>query len=231
MSIESKLLISILKFTRKGPAAQKDVNSDARIPSSTSSTLLEKLQDQNLLNLHDDLIETSVGSRLTMAFKAVTLGADLERISDLLSWQEFEELASLNLNEYGYETAKNVHFKHAGKRWEIDVVGCKKPLVICIDCKQWHHGMNSSTIKRMAESQATRVHEFAESLPCSSINLQCTKWERADFVPVILSLIPVCSKFSAKIPIVSVLQIRDFMDQLPLNLLSLKRFHKEYSHL
>jgi hypothetical protein len=150
LSIESKLLISVLKLTKKGPALQKDVNLDARIPYSTSLALLEKLQEQNLLNLNNDLIETSVESRLAMAFKAVTLGADLQKISDLLSWQEFEELAALNLNEHGYETAKNVHFKHAGKRWEIDVVGCKKPLVICIDCKQWHHGMNSTTIKKMA---------------------------------------------------------------------------------
>jgi Holliday junction resolvase-like predicted endonuclease len=231
VSVESKLLISVLKLSKKGVVKQKDVNSDARIPASISSTLIAKLQDENLINLQGDIIETSVGSRLAMAFKAVTLGADLERISDLLSWQEFEEFAALNLKEHGYETAKNVHFKHAGKRWEIDVVGCKKPLVICIDCKQWHHGMNSSTIKKMVESQTSRVHEFAECLPCSSIKLQCTKWEKADFVPVILSLIPVYSKFSDHVPVVSVLQIREFIDQLPLNLLSLKRFHREYSHL
>jgi hypothetical protein len=231
LSIESKLLISILKLTKKGPARQKDVNLESRIPTATSLTLLEKFQSQNFLNLEDEVIETSIESRLAMAYKAVTLGADLEIISDLLSWQEFEELAALSLNEHGYETAKNVHFKHAGKRWEIDVVGCKKPLVICIDCKQWHHGMNSTTIKKMAESQVTRVHDFAESLPCSSINFQCTKWEKADFVPVILSLIPVCSKFSENVPIVSVLQIRDFIDQVPLNLLSLKRFHRKFSHL
>ncbi len=231
MSIESKLLISVLKLTKEGAAKLKDVNSDARIPTSTSLALLDKLQNENLLNLQDDSIETSVESRLTMAFKAVTLGADLERISDLLSWREFEELAALNLNEHGYETARNVHFKHDGKRWEIDVVGCKKPLVICVDCKQWHHGMNSSTIKKMAKSQASRVQEFSESLPYSSINIQCTKWEKAQFVPVILSLIPVCSKFFDDVPIVSVLQMRDFIEQLPLNLEYLKRYHKKYSHL
>jgi hypothetical protein len=231
MSIESKLLISILKMTKTGIGSLKDVNSDARIPTSASSVLLEKLQTESLLIQNGDEIAVSVESRLTMAFKAVTLGLDLQRVSDFLSWQEFEEIAALGLAQYGYETSKNVHFKHAGRRWEIDVVGCKKPLIICIDCKQWHHGMNSATVNKMADSQSRRVKAFADSLPYSKTKICCTKWETAEFVPVILSLIPVNFKFSDGVPIVPALQFRDFIDQLPVNLESLKVFYKKWSHL
>ena len=231
MSIERNLLISLLKLTENGAVEQKSVNKDARLPASLTSTLLEKLQNENLVYLKDDSVEVDTESRLKLAVKAVELGADVQSISDFLRWQEFEAIAALALELNGYATKKNVRFKHAGRRWEIDVVGCRKPLVLCIDCKHWHHGMHPSTLTKMTAAQAERVAAFADSLPSTSIDLPCAKWSKAKFVPVILSLISFAPKFCDNVPVVPVLQLQDFVSQLPLNVESLKYFSREFSHL
>ena len=231
VSVERKLLLSLLKLTKSGPVKQENVKENSRLPTSVASTLLEKLQSENLAYLKNGLVEVDSESRLKLAVKAVGLGADVQCISDVLVWQEFEAMAALALELNGYTTQKNVRFKHKGKRWEIDVVACRKPLVICIDCKHWHSGMHPSTLARMAVFQGVRVKAFADSLPNVGAQFTCTKWERANFVPVIISLIPFSSKFLEGIPIVPVLQMQNFINQLPLNIESLWCFRRQFSHL
>ncbi len=231
MGIEKELLISVLKLTKNGPASLENINKTAKLPASVAWKLIEKLQNEGLLYFEGDMVKADSDSRLKLAVKAVELGADVERISDFLKWQEFEDIAALALKENGYSVTKNVRFKHAGRRWEIDVVGCRKPLVLCIDCKQWHHGMHPATLKRIAASQAERVQAFAESLPNPSLSLGCAKWDKAKFFPVILSLILAPSKFYDDVPVVPVLQLQDFLSQLHAYTDSLKCFSKEFSHL
>ena len=231
LSVERNMLISILKLSKNGAIEQEHVNIDAHIPSIVTSALLQKLQNENMVNLKGGLIEVTTESRLKLAVKAVQLGAPIERISDSLLWQEFEAIAAVALDLNGFVTKKNVRFKHEDKRWEIDVVGCRKPLVLCIDCKHWHQGMNLSTLSRVAASQSQRVAAFADSLPNVKSDFACTKWGCAKFIPVILSLVPFAPKFCDDIPIVPVLQLQDFVSQLSLNVESLRYFTRKFNHL
>jgi len=229
--IERELLISLLKLTMQGQTSSKDVGKQARIPNSVAVNLLKKLQTEHLINVEDGIISTNADSRLKLAIKALTLGADIECVSGLLHWQEFEDIAAVALADNGYVVAKNVRFKHGGRRWEIDVVGCRKPIVVCIDCKHWSRGLHPSSVSKMAEAQAERVEAFAKFLPSKKHDIPCAKWDRAKFVPVILSLVPTCAKFYGEIPIVPVLMLQDFINQLPANVESLHYFSKEFVHL
>ncbi len=231
MSIERTLLISLLKLSQNGAVELENVNLDARLPSSVISTLLKKLQNENLVYKRDGLIEVNAECRLALAVRAIELGADVERLSNFLCWQEFEAMAAISLELCGYTTKKNVRFKHNRKRWEIDVIGFKKPLVLCIDCKHWRHGMHPSTLNKMAVAQATRVNALANSLPTVVTDFACIKWDQAKFVPVILSLVPFAGKFCDDIPIVPVLALQDFVSQLPLNLECLRYSSRKFNHL
>jgi Mn-dependent DtxR family transcriptional regulator len=188
MSVECNLVISLLKLTKKGPVLTESLNRDAHIPSSTARKLLEKLQNEGLVYLKMDSAEVDSNNRLKLAVKAVSLGADIEHVSNLLCWQEFEEITAFALKSNGYEVSKNVRFKNAARRWEMDVVGCRKPLVICIDCKHWQHAITPSALKRIVNSQVERTRAFADSLPNIALKLECTKWTEAKFIPSILSL-------------------------------------------
>jgi Holliday junction resolvase-like predicted endonuclease len=231
MVVERDLLISLLKLTKDGPVLLEHVKSDAKTTLSIARKLLEKLQNEGMIYLHQDTVEADSYSRLKLAVKAVSIGADVEYVSNMLRWQEFEDISAVALERNGYAVAKNVRFKHAGRKWEIDLVGCRKPLVICIDCKHWRHGTSPSALKRIAEAQVERTRALAESLPHVSLELECAKWDKAKFAPAILTLMPVSFKFYDKVPIVAVLQLQDFLSQLPAYTESLKYFLKEFNHL
>jgi Holliday junction resolvase-like predicted endonuclease len=231
LSIERNLLISILKMTQKGPASLKTLNLDARIPSGPCNILLSKLQSEDYIYLNGDEIGANARMRLRLASKAVTLGADIESLSRFLGWQEFEEITAEVLEQNGYATKRTVRFKQRGRRWEIDVVGCRKPLVLCIDCKHWSRGVHLSSLQRMAQDQAERVAAFAEFLPSTKLNLPCSSWEKAKFIPVILSLTSNSGRFCGDIPIVPVLMLQEFISQLPLNLEMVCHVNKEFIHL
>ena len=57
MSVERNLLISLLKLTKEGPVLIENVNKEARIPSSVSLELLEKLQNEDLIYLKNGAVE------------------------------------------------------------------------------------------------------------------------------------------------------------------------------
>lgn len=230
MSVEREMLISLLMLTQNGDILIKDVNNAIRLPKNVISELLEKFQNEDLLNLQSDIIKIPRDKRLKLAVKAVSLGADVERVSAFLRWQEFEDMAAVALERNGYGVVENVRFKHEGKRWEIDVIGCKKPLAVCIDCKHWSR-VAPSALKRIVEAQVQRVRALAESLPNITVELECTKWDKAKFVPVVLSLTQARFKFYDNVPVVPVLQMQDFLSQLPAYTESLKYFLKEFTHL
>ena len=231
MSVERNLVISLLKLTKEGTVLIEDVKNNAKIPAAVAKKLLGKLQTEELINLKSGSVEVDSNGRLKLAVKAASLGADLEHISDLLCWQEFEQIAAVALANNGYIVKKNVRFKHAGRRWEIDVVGCRKPLVVCVDCKHWQHTIAPSALKKMVTEQVERTRAFADSLPNINLNLECAKWDNAKFIPTVLSLLPSAYKFYDTVPVVPVLQLQDFINQLPAYIADVKFFPKTFNRL
>jgi Holliday junction resolvase-like predicted endonuclease len=231
LSVERNLLISLLKLTKDGATLIKDVNVDARLPSTVCIKLLQKMQNEKLVYLDGDKVEVDTENRLKIAVKAASLGADIQNISDMLKWQEFEEIAAIALKTNGYIVKKNVRFKHGDRRYEIDVVGCRKPLVVCIDCKRWQHAIAASALRKIVEEQIQRTEALADTLPNLTLDLECTKWEKTKFLPAVLSLVPGAYKFYYEVPVVPVLSLQDFIGQLPLYLDTMKCFPKKFSTL
>lgn len=231
MNIENNLIITLLKLTKEGPALIENVKTEARIPSAAMLKLLEKLQTEGLVYLKNDTVEADSNLRLKLAVKIAASGADVERVSKLLRWQEFEAIAATTLRKNGYTVSNNVRFKHAGRKWEVDVVGCRKPLVICIDCKHWQHAIAPSALRKIVDAQVERTRALADSLPNISLKLECAKWSSAKFVPAILSLFPSSAKFYDAVPTVPILQLQDFVNQLPAYAGSLHSFHRNFNSL
>ncbi len=231
MVVERDLLISILKLTKDESVLVETVKNDSRIAYDIVRKLLEKLQNEGLIYLKDDIVEIDSDNRLRLAVKAASLGADIERISGFFSWQEFEDIAALALQRNGYVVAKNVRFKHAGRRWEIDVVGCRKPIVLCVDCKHWQHGLKPSELRKIVEAQVERANALADTLPTVALKIECAKWKKAKFISMILSLFPSSFKFYEDVPVVPVLQLQDFLLQLPAYVESLRYTVKDFMHL
>ena len=226
MSIERNLIISILKLTRDGPISNKLVNKDAKIPQQIAEKLLRKLQNDRLIYVQKNVIEANSLQRLKLAVHAILLGADIENVSSFLQWQEFENMAAVAFERNSYSVKKNLRFKHNRRRWEIDIVGCKKPIAICVDCKHWHRGLHPSALKKIVEEQVERTFALAESLPSLAGKIECVSWNNVKLVPAVLTLVTGRFKFCDNVPIVAVLQLQDFLSQLPAYADSLKHFTK-----
>ncbi|MEM4733815.1 MAG: restriction endonuclease [Candidatus Bathyarchaeia archaeon] len=226
MNVERNLIIAILKLTKNGPFSQELINKEANIPLQHCKKLLLKLQNNGLIYVNGALVEADGKQRLELAVKALSLGADIETVSTFLRWQEFEDIAATALERNGYRIAKNLHFSYAGRKWEMDVIGCRKPIVLCIDCKHWHRAISPSAIKGIVEEQTQRTWAFAEALPALADKIECATWDNVKLIPTVLSLIAGKFKFYNNVPIVPVLQLQDFLNQLPAYVDSLKHFTK-----
>lgn len=226
MTIETDLIITLLKLTKEGPVSKGIVKKDAKLPSEIAENLLRKLQNDRLIYLHKDIVEASSLQRLKLAVLAIGLGADIENVSGFLQWKEFESIAAITFEQYGYGVKKNLRFRHVGRRWEIDIVGFKQPIAVCMDCKHWHHGMSPSALKRIVEEQAKRTYALAESLPNPAVKVEFVSWDSVNFIPAVLSLVAGRFKFYDDVPVVPVLQLQDFLSQLPAYADSLKHYAK-----
>lgn len=231
MVFERNVIISILKLAKEQRVFIEDIKNDARVPSGILVSLLGKFQNEGLLILNGQSVSVDREDRLKLAVKAISEGADVEAVSSFLQWQEFESITATALENYGYVVKQNLRFKQAARRWEIDVVGCKKPFVVCVDCKSWHHSIAPSAMRRVVEAQVERTRALSDALPSASMGFECLNWEKAKFVPVVMVLIPSRFKFCDDVPVVPVLQMQDFLNQLPLEVESLKFFSREFAHL
>lgn len=231
MNIEKDMLISLLKLTKEGPVLIENVNKDMKSNTNITAKLIKQLENEGLISKNSDFVEVDKDNRLKLAARAISLGADLEHVSSFLNWHEFEDITALALERNGYTTVLNMRFRKEGRRWEIDVVGCRNPLVLCIDCKHWQRSMNPSALRKIVKAQVKRTYALATTLPTPLIKVECVKWNKAKFIPIILSLIPGRLKFYDNVPVVSVLQLQDFLSQVPAYVESLKYITKDFNHL
>jgi Holliday junction resolvase-like predicted endonuclease len=224
MAAERDLLVSVLKLTRDGPVQRGLVSRDARVPTQVADELLGRLSRAGLVQWEGKAVGASPHQRVRIAVRAIRLGADLEKVCRFLRWNEFENIAAGAFEANSFTVLKHFRFGWAGRRWEIDILGCKEPMVACVDCKHWRRGWRRSAIIRAVESQVERTRALGEALPSLRKEVGLADWKRATLVPVVLSLVPGPFKFYNMVPIVPVLQLQSFLSELPAHAASLTRF-------
>ena len=230
MQVLSEVTISLLKVSRCKSVLVELVKKESKLPLEVIERLLQKWQHDGLLYVHNGFVEINTLQRLKLAVHALQGGADYERVSSVLGWKEFENIAAVAFEAHGYNVETNLRFRQGGRRWEIDIVGCRRPLVVCVDCKHWRRSLYPSKLKRAAEEQVRRTLAFSDSLPNPAPRVDCASWKDARFVPMLLSLMPARFKFHEGTPVVPILQLQDFLAQLPMCADSLKYFDKTQTH-
>ncbi|MFQ5758047.1 MAG: hypothetical protein ACE5IF_00045 [Candidatus Bathyarchaeia archaeon] len=223
MTVERTVLLSLLKLTQKGPISKSLVSKDARVPVQVADDMLEKISGEGLVQLKGKTVEASLYQRVKIAIRAIRLGADFERACRALRWDEFENITATAFLANNFTVTKRFRFKHAGRRWEIDVIGFKEPIVACVDCKHWCHGWGKSASMKAVEAQIQRTEALARVLPAHQ-ELGLTNWRKATLIPGILSLVPAPLKFYRNTPIVPILQLQNFLNELPAHVNALKNF-------
>jgi len=226
MATEISVIASVLKLTKTGPVSKELIQRDAKVAGHVINDALRKLCERGLIRQQHGLVEASPSQRVSMAVQAIKLDADSERICKFLEWTEFESIAAQAFQANGFTVLRNFRFKHAGKRWEIDILSCKEPLIVCVDCKHWRRGWSRAATVKAVEAQVARTRAFTNALSNCYQRAGLTEWKSATLIPLILSLVPATSKFHNNVPIVPVLQLQDFINKLPLEVSFLTHFVK-----
>jgi len=224
MAVERNILVSILKLTKSGPVAKELVARDANVPTQVIDETLKKFCDAGLVEWKDKSIEVSSNQRAKIAIHAIKSGADFERICRVLEWMEFENLAATAFEANNFTVKRRFRFKGNQRKWEIDVLGCKEPLIACVDCKHWSHGWREAAIRKAVDAQALRTKVLAEVLPSLHEEIGLIQWRQAILIPAVLSLVPGPLKFYNKVPIVPILQLQNFLNELPAHITALTHF-------
>ncbi|MDH5448749.1 MAG: hypothetical protein OEY24_05595 [Candidatus Bathyarchaeota archaeon] len=228
MAVEREILITVLKLTRNGPIEYSLVGKNARIPAQIAEGVVKKLADAALVKWKGKVLEASSDQRVRIAVQAIKLGADFERVCRLLEWKEFESITTQAFEAYNYRVKKNFRFKGKnGKRWEIDLVACKRPLIASVDCKHWTHKWTRAPIIKTVEQHIERTKAFTDVLSNLYIKINLGEWKDATVIPIVLSLLISPFRIHRDTPIVPVLQLQSFLNELPAHIGSLTHFSQK----
>ena len=213
MTTKSDVLIALLKYSDKGPAAIGIVARDANIPVQIANNVLNGLREIGLIECENELIELTSNQRIKLAIHAINQGTDIEQICKVLEWIEFENFTATAFEKNNFAVKRRFRFKASQRRWEIDVLAYSEPIIVCVDCKRWRRGWGNSAIKRVAAAQAQRTEVLTKNLQDIQRKIGLTDWKKATLFPAILSLFPGPVKFYDKVPVVPILQLQNFIDE------------------
>ncbi len=223
MPYQRNTLLSVLKLTQEGPTTIRSISRDSHIPPQIVDETLQQFSHRGLLRMRDNKVEVSANQRLKIIICAIKLGGDFERVCRSVRWDEFENITAKTFSANNFTVERNFRFKQGGRRWEVDVIGFREPIIACVDCKHWRHGWGKSASVKAADAQLKRTEALGKTLPAQG-NLSLTGWKEAILIPIILSLVPGPLKFYNNLPIVPILQLRNFLNELPICIEELKSF-------
>jgi hypothetical protein len=205
----------LLRETRQNPVCKtSEIAAKSKTCLSVAQDLLVKLQGTGAVTIRDEEAHVTREQRMRIAELAISKGADPENVARELRWQEFEGLVAHILGGEGYATANHFIFRHAARKYEIDVLGAKEPMVLCVDCKHWHHGWAPSKIMTAARNQLVRVQSLSEVFAFYGKKHRIVGWRSVRLLPIVLTLADVSMKLMDGVPIVSILRFRDFLYQV-----------------
>ncbi|MHA1264373.1 MAG: hypothetical protein ACTSRS_03980 [Candidatus Helarchaeota archaeon] len=160
---------------------------------------------------------------------AIRAGVGLDEIITTLHWHEFEHFCLHVLNHHEFITTQNFHFSLDKKRWEIDVIGLRPPLLFALDAKQWKTG-SGNALKTMVHHQITRVKALKTALHLPKIsrklcnNLQIRQLPPITLIPLLVTSKMYNIKLFEQVPIIPFFQLNQFLVDLPLYLEMILQF-------
>jgi len=207
------IIVALLEQTRDGPTDHESLREAVRVTDEAFILFIDHLSGEGLIDIGEEAVTASLEQRLKLSIRAVRTGADLERVSRALGWLEFEEMVAYAFEENGFRVSRRFRFQADGRRWEIDVLAVKKPLVVCAECKHWSKGLGNMTARRVVETHLEKVQVMSENAPRLAERGNYEGWERAIFVPMALSLQPARNKIYRRIPVVSIFELPSFLGE------------------
>jgi Holliday junction resolvase-like predicted endonuclease len=143
--------------------------------------------------------------------RAIQLGQPERPILNALTWQEFEEYVAAAFDLHDFAVHRGFRFA-AKRRYEIDVIAARKPILFCVDCK--HYGIRfgkSSALRAAVEEQIERTEALATSFAAHQTALNCSGWHACMLLPLLVTMLDEELIFHEKVPIVPAARLNAFV--------------------
>lgn len=206
-----KLIVKGINGIIEGGVSVTDFSIASELDEISAKEMLYTLVQNGIGVWNDDLVNFNIpNDRIQTALFAIKLGADVESVSEYLTWQDFESITGLILEKKDFDVTKNLILTKP--RMEIDVVGTKMDIALLIDCKHWKT-MSKSALDEIVKKQVERVKRYVADTNISAL-------------PVIVTLHQEQIQFVDNVPIVPIMKLSSFLDEFVGNLDSLASIEK-----
>lgn len=217
--LEPDVLTGLLELTAKAEEARiSELAARCRLSAEVTEKILVAVPE---VGFEGPRVFPVRGRRIQLALRAVRIGADQAKVARLLSWKDFEIFCSEVFAALGYQTATNVRLKFLGRRMEIDLVGQRYSNLVAVDCKHWKNVLSGRRLGTVVDKQHFRAGCLAGFLR--------EHWGPGEVcvrvLPAVLCLYEPRQRFFNGSPLVSVINLPSFAEQLPAEIAGL-RTHK-----
>lgn len=220
MNKKAESFISLLKKLRE----TETLDTEEFRKMVGDPVLFDLLITKGYNDLAEQRLSFNLESRLEISLVALEYGVDIEEVCKLLSWKEFEAFSKSVLERNNFSCVQNFRFKHNQKRYEIDVVGLKEPLILCIDSKHYKKSGKNHALRNYCKKQIERAAAFSRELSKMVSKLRMIKWREAKIIPLIVTLLAE-EIGSSEVPIVPFFKLNSFVIELPTHLSEIYQIH------
>jgi hypothetical protein len=224
-----KQLQSLLTATKGESSFQT-----AQLPNPVQdTTFLHSLESAQLLRREEDQWNFSGYAKVRVAIRALQLGEPNRLVLSALTWQEFEEFVAHLLTFHEFQIRHRFRFSRS-RRYEIDIVASRQPVLLCIDCKQYGVRLGkTASLRTAADAQLHRTEALAKDFARFQADLGCLDWAQPLLIPLLVTMMTEDIQFHEQIPIVPasllnafLLRFKDQMDTLKIVQPSSRRQHR-----
>jgi len=198
--MNSSLILRAIPVINEGSLSFDDFALAIGLGRKTSTELVRLLSRNEIGSVESDSVNFDQFDKIRTAMLAIRMGVDVEDLSKMLNWKDFELLAANILDASGYVAHHG--FRLRKPRMEIDVVGIKDGIALLIDCKHWKRS-SPSEMARFASMQVKRAEAF----------VRASKQVRFA-IPAILTLHTESITFADNVPLIPVIKFRSFLNDV-----------------
>jgi len=195
------LMLKAIPVIKEGNLSFDEFAHATGLGKKVSMELIRFLVKNEIGTFDSDSVRFDHLDKMRAAMLAIHMGVDLESLSKILNWQDFEMLATNVLDACGYIAYHGLRLKKP--RVEIDVVGIKDGIALLIDCKHWKRS-SPSELNKFALMQINRAKRF----------VRANEGKIKIAIPAILTLHLESITFADDVPVIPVIKFRSFLNEM-----------------